>query len=789
MLPLLAFLWMAPQPPFLARHCGGCHAPNVAAGGLNLQALGAPSAANREQWARILKRIEAGEMPPKGQPRPDANDAKAFTAWIAGELSRLPRSTVTARRLNRVEYNNTVRDLLGVDLHAADDFPQDDSAFGFDNIAEALTVSPLLLEKQFAAAERIARQALFGPDAKTQTQRWEVPAPRRMEVTNPVKLTTPAYYSMFDYDVTGLSQPGSFHLTHRFPAEGDYVFRVIGAGNRPAGSEPGEMTFWIDGKMVQRFPVDEVMMSGFERRPDYWEVRTRLTAGMHDIVAAFPRQFEGLPPRFKGPNPSHKPEPPLPDPEKTWRALPPDAPPGKIEERRLAIEKAREQLANPRWEGMAVMEVEVTGPYDQRKGASPESLRKIFVCGHPDGRHQPGCIRKILSSLANRAFRRPATTKEVDGLSTLAATTISRGGSFEEGIAVGIQAILVSPAFLFRLDGGGDHALASRLSYFLWSTMPDEDLRRRADDGTLSRPAVLAAEVRRMLADGKSRALVENFAGQWLEIRRLESAQPDRDRFPDFEDYLRKSMVKETELFVENMIREDRSILDLIDGSYSFLNERLARHYGIRGVTGTEFRKVDVSQAHRSGILTQASILTASSYATRTSPVLRGKWILENLLNAPPPPPPPNVPALDEKPVGEAASLRVQLERHRSNQVCASCHARMDPLGFALENYDATGAYRTQEGKIPIDPEGALPDGTPLQGPDSLKRVLRQNSAAFAACLTEKLMIYALGRGLDRNDEAAVKQIVADAAATNYRFSSLILGIVNSPSFLKRGEP
>lgn len=784
----LALLLMAQQPPFLARHCSGCHGPGQAAGGFNLAALQPPAAGNVETWARILRRVQAGEMPPKPMPRPDAAESAAFTGWVSGELRRLERPLLTRRRLNRVEYDNTVRDLLGVDVHAAEDFPQDDSVFGFDNIAEALTVSPLLVEKQFAAAERIARQALFGPETRTATTRWEVPIPRRMEVTNPVKITVPAYYSMADYDVTGQSQPGAFHKVHRFPADGEYVFRVTGSTNRPEGSEPGEMTFLVDGKLVRRFPVESVEMSGFERRPDYWEVRVPLTAGMHEIVAAFPRQFEGLPPRFKGPNPSTLPQQPVVDPDLTYKPPPPGTPPHKVEERRLGLERAREQFRNPRYEGMAVVEVEVTGPYAARKGPTAESLRRVFVCGHLDGRHEAGCARKIVSTLAGRAFRRAVSPAEVDRLTGLAAGAVERGGSFAEGLVVAIQAMLVSPSFLFRGDGAGDYDLASRLSYFLWSTMPDDALLRRAGEGTLRQPEVLAAEVRRMLADGRSRALVANFAGQWLEIRRMESVQPDRDRFPDFDDYLRTSMVRETELFFANLIREDRSILDLIDGRYSFLNERLARHYGIGGVKGTEFRRVGLEDAGRSGIVTQASILTASSYATRTSPVLRGKWVLENLLNAAPPPPPPDVPALDVNGVGESASLRVQLEAHRRNQVCASCHARMDPLGFSLENYDAVGAWRTREGKIAIDPSGALPDGTPLAGPDSLKAVLRRDKDAFAACLVEKLLTYALGRAPRQEEAGVVRQIVADAAADRYRFSRVIGGVVRSASFLQGGE-
>jgi hypothetical protein len=540
-------------------------------------------------------------------------------------------------------------------------------------------------------------------------------------------------------------------------------------------------------------------MSGFERRPDHWDVRLKVQAGSHELEAAFPRQFEGLPPKFGGLNPSGRPTPPLRDPS-TLPPLPPDAPPGKHEERRINIERYKQQLLHPTFDGLSVMELDIVGPYEYRKGPSPESRRKIYTCGHLNGAHQPACERKILSSLARRAYRRAVSAQEVDRLVAIADSSQKRGGSFEDGISLAIEAVLVSPDFLFRMEAGDSHAaeapqpvsqyeLASRLSYFLWSSMPDEELLGCAEHGTLRKPEVLEAQVRRMLSERRSRALAENFAGEWLEIRRLESVQPDRDRYPDFDDYLRQSMRRETELFFQNMIQEDRGILDLIDGQYTFVNERLARHYGIRGVTGTGFRKVDLTGTRRSGILTQAGILTVSSYATRTSPVLRGKWILENFLNAPPPPPPANVPSLDEDAVGSSASLRHQLEEHRKNAVCASCHARMDPLGFALENYDAVGAWRKQDGKFPIDPTGSLPDGRTFQGAEGLKAILKEDRDAFAKCLTEKLLMYALGRGLERYDQPAVKQIVSRGAAHHYRFSSFILGIVNSIPFqMRSGE-
>jgi hypothetical protein len=400
-----------------------------------------------------------------------------------------------------------------------------------------------------------------------------------------------------------------------------------------------------------------------------------------------------------------------------------------------------------------------------------------------------------------RAYRRPVKDAEVAAVVGLATQARAKRDSVEEAIGLALQAILVSPDFLFRIekepaaaaaatgDAISDHELAARLSYFLWASMPDAELFRLADAGTLRKPEVLTAQVRRMLKDGKSQGLVEGFGGQWLQFRALESAAPDKERFPSFDNNLRLSMRRETELFFENLVREDRSLTDFIDGPYSFLNERLARHYGIPGVLGPEFRKVDLQGTRRSGVLTQGSVLTVSSYSTRTSPVLRGKWVLENFLAAPPPDPPAGTPRLDEAKIGADQSLRKQLEAHRSNQTCAACHSRMDPLGFGLENFDAIGAWRTEDGKYPVDAKGALPDGRAFDGPDEIKAILKGDRKEFAACVTEKLLTYALGRGLERYDRRTVREIVDRVAAREYRFSALVLEIVNSMPFqMRRGD-
>jgi hypothetical protein len=772
---------------------------------LNLELFGTPEAvaAHRDEFDKIVRRLEAGEMPPKPVPRPSETEVKAATAWIEAELDRLdfastPTSQVVARRLNRIEYNNSVRDLLGVETQPADEFPPDDSVFGFDNIAEALTLSPSLMEKYLATAERVAREAVFGPPVKkNQVAIFTPPVPRRMELTNRLQVEPPAYYTMFDYDVTGLSQPGVLHLTYRFPVDGEYLIRVVGANFRPVGSDPGQMDFWFDGKLIRSFPVLEAQQSGFERRPDQWDVPLKVPAGPHDMIVAFPRQFEGLPPVFGGPNPSKTDYDPCKSPRASNRCLaellkqPPETDPERERRRLENIERAKEEQLRPRpFEGLAVHELNIFWPAEYETRPSAASIGKIFICGSPTGPRDARCERSILSNLASRAYRRPATNGEVDELMAIAAGARRRGGTYQDGIALAIATVLSSPKFLFRIDrpavaqtGTAQHELASRLSSFLWSSLPDEQLTSAAARGVLRQPDVLEAQVRRMMADPKSQAFVQNFSNQWLEVRRLESQQPDRERYPDFDEYLRASMKKETELFFQHIMQEDRSILDFIDASYTFVNERLARHYGIRDVVGTEFRKVSLAGTGRAGVLTQGSVLTVSSYGNRTSPVLRGKWILENILNAPPPPPPPNVPTLREEGIGSQASMRQQLEQHRKNAVCASCHARMDPMGFGLEHYDAVGAWRSQDGKFPIDASGVLPDGRTFHGADGLASVLKTSKDAFAASLTEKMMTYALGRGMKRYDRPVIKEIVRRLAATDYRCSSLIMGIVNSRQF------
>jgi hypothetical protein len=765
--------------PFLSRNCYACHNSKVKTADVDLQQFKTADSIARDSdlWEKAIQKMRTGEMPPKGFPPPKPADVKTVTGWLHQELERAEQliqpdpGRVTARRLNRAEYNNTVRDLLGVDIHPADEFPQDDSGYGFDNIGDVLSLSPVLMEKYMAAAEKVVRAALFGQEQLKPTVSRYQPNYRDYPLSPK---------PLFDYDLTGLSMPNALHATHRFPVDGEYVFSVVPEGRRPHGSEPVEMAFWLDGKQVKVLEVDapsdgaSLDLFGQAR-----EFRMFVPAGDHWIAGTVLHLFDGLPPSYGGPNPSKRPV----APERPFRPRP-GLTPQQIEEIRVL----RQVPANR----VYIHYVEITGPYKQAQGPSRQSLKKILTCGHLNGRHLPSCERKIIAGMARRAFRRPVSPAELQPYLKLASLAKQQGAtSFEERIGVAIQGLLVSPDFLFRVEKSrtpqiSQHELASRLSYFLWSSMPDNELMRAADTGTLRNPQVLRAEINRMLKDPKARALVENFGGQWLETRRLESVTPDREKFPEFEEYLRMSMRKETDLLFENIIREDRSILEFIDANYSFLNQRLAEFYGIPNVKGAEFRKVDLSGTPRGGILTQASVLTVSSYANRTSPVLRGKWVLENILNAPPPPPPPNVPALDEKATGSSASMRQQMEEHRKNPTCASCHSRMDPLGFALENFNAIGGWRTQDGKFPIDVSGQLPDGRKFDGAAALKTILRQDHQAFGQGLTEKMLTYALGRGLERYDKRTVKQIAGKVEAGDYKFSSLVWEIVNSLPFQMR---
>ncbi len=717
--------------PFIAKNCVTCHNSKTKSGELDLQIYhdSASFVQGRDTWERVVQKVRSGEMPPKGLPRPAVADVKQITGWIESEFDRIDRSAkpdpgrVTAHRLNRVEYNNTVRDLIGVNFHPADDFPADDAGYGFDNIGDVLSLSPVLMEKYLKAAEKIVKAAIVVG--------WTPMKPTREKFSAESGAQKKA-----EKDPLPKRDPAALHIIHQFPVEGEYEIRASLAGKRP--TEPMKATLWIDGKVRKTY--DLVFTQDQQRA---FELRVPLTAGLHRIGGIV-----------------------------------------------TAVQP-----------GVVLDNIEVRGPYNQLQPPLPASHTRIIFCGHQPGQHNAECARKIVTEMARKAYRRPATEREVDNLLKFVAMAQKEGDPLEQGIRVALEAMLVSPNFLFRIerdqnpaDPGfmhpvGEFELASRLSYFLWSSMPDDQLLRLAEAKTLRDPGVLHAQVKRMLADPKSKALVENFGGQWLQLRNLDSVKPDPDKFPEFDLELRDAMKRETQMFFETIVQEDRSILDFIDAKFTFLNERLAQHYGIAGVEGPEMRRVALKGDRRSGVLTQASVLTVSSYPTRTSPVVRGKWVLENILNTPPPPPPPGVPNLNEEAVGSTASLRKQLEQHRANSMCASCHSKMDPLGFGLENYDAIGKWRTMDGKFPIDSSGVLPNGKSFQGSAGLKGILRAGKDEFTDCVTEKMLTYALGRGLERYDKPAVKSISKKVADGSYRFSRLILEIVDSMPFeMRRGD-
>ena len=818
--------------PFLERNCVDCHNNRRQKGGMNFERLETADtiASHVDDVEHMLLKLRTGEMPPEDEERPDPKEVEAVTAWIEKEFARLERVTppdpgrITARRLNRTEYNNTVRDIFGVDIRPADDFPQDDAGYGFDNIADVLSLSPVLLEKYMVAAEKVVRTAMFGHEPEP---------PTIVRLRAPTAVVAPTRVVPASYDRSGLSLPNAVHAMQRIAVPGEYLVRAFLGGRRPLGSMPVRIGLYVDGALVADQELDPAAQASFEDDEQQFdgktlEFRVPLAAGERWIAATILDLYDGLPKEFAGPKPSERPEQ-----FKVPTFTPPknNPTPERIELFRKNFEKRQKDLAKAGINMARVGRLELAGPYEPQTQPSRTSLQVVYACGHPPiaareglpepsgggGRpsaearpspqrrrtveHQPWCALKNISHVANRAFRRPVGREELAPYVAVMARAQKAGESFDEALAIALQAILVSPDFLFRIEQDHpsatadalpitDHELAARLSYFLWSSLPDEQLRGLADRKMLRKPGVLEKQIARMLADAKARALVEEFGGQWLQFRALESVSPDREKFPDFDNYLRLSMRNETMLFFEHIVRDDRSVLDFLDAKYSYLNERLARHYGIDGVAGPEFRRVALEDGQRGGVLTQASVLTVSSYATRTSPVLRGRWILDNLLDAPPPDPPANVPALDEKAIGDTASLRQQMEAHRANPTCASCHRRMDPLGFGLENYDAIGMWRTMDGKFEIDPVGQLPDGRAFHQPSELRTILLQDRQDFARALTSKLLIYALGRGLERYDKPTVRGIVNRLPQHDYRFSGLVLEIVKSLPFqMRRGIP
>ena len=726
--------------PLLKKYCHDCHSGEKPESdvGLDRYKNQAAAVAVPRVWEGVALKLRTGEMPPEDSPQPTADERALIQSWIEKEVFHIdcggPRDPgrVTIRRLNRAEYNNTIRDLVGVDFQPADDFPADDVGYGFDNIGDVLSMPPILLEKYLTAAEKIAQAAIVddGPPPVLGTY-----SGRRLKVRDGGRRANRE---------VRLNSEGTVEADVRLPAEGEYLLRV-----RAYGEQAGPDVTKISLQLGDLKPTD-VDVPAVEADPQVYEVRVKSPAGGVKFKASFINDYY---------------QPSDPDPAKR--------------DRNLVIEY-----------------LEIAGPVAPT--ALPQSHMRI-IPREPTTEDRTALAREVVGNFATRAFRRPATTSEIDRLVKFIDLAEKEGDSFRAGVRLAMQAVLVSPHFLFRIELDpepnnpksirqlGDFELATRLSYFLWSSMPDDELFALAREGKLREGDHLRQQVARMLKDNKAKALVENFAGQWLQLRNLKQVVRDPGAFPQFDDGLRWAMRTETEMFFAAIVSEDHSVLEFLDADFTFLNERLARHYGIEGVQGAEFRRVKLSGDQRGGVLSQASVLTVTSQPTRTAPVKRGKWILENLLGAAPPPPPPGVPELSEKAeVVLSGTLRQRLEQHRAKAECAVCHNRMDPLGFGLENYDAIGAWRSQDGKFPIDASGTLPGGQSFNGPRELKGLLKAKRGEFVRCLAEKLLTYSLGRGLEIYDQCTVNDLVAACEQWDYKFSSLVMAVVQTDAFQKR---
>lgn len=748
--PILAGDFEKDGVAFIQKHCIGCHGEKKKSAGVALHSFTTDASLlkNRKLWDNVIKVVSEGEMPPSDKPKPMVEETDKFLASVnaifeKADLNAKPDpGRITIRRLNKTEYANTVRDLTGVDFDPAEDFPADDIGYGFDNIGDVLTLSPVLLERYLAAAESITNRAILANPPKT-PERW-VSSKYLEPGTDPEKI--PKYRPI---------TTGNLNSQYSITLSGDYVFRFRGYAET-IDNDPVQVSVTLDGTKVGAFQL----AGGDVKSAKPYEVKLNITRGSARIAVN------------------------IENPKKNAD--------GK--ERRLLIEN-----------------FQLNGPTDMR----PESHKKLLAADASKPKREQ--YREILNRFASKAYRRPATPEETERLVKLVESAEARGDKFETAMQFAMQAVLTSPKFLFRveLDDRPDtpdahpineYQLASRLSYFIWASMPDDELFALAAKNQLS--ANLEAQIKRMLKDPKANSLVDNFVMQWLQLKRLASFAPDQKQFPHFNEDLRRSMMKETQLFFQEMVREDRSILDVVDGRYTYLDGKLADIYGIKDTKGNywstpkpvpggqkipwdKFVRVDLpADGLRSGILTQASILTVTSNPTRTSPVKRGRWVLEQVLGTPPPPPPPNVPELkeDSKAIS-SGSLRQRMEEHRKNPACANCHAKMDAMGFAFENFDAIGKFRLRDGAFNIDPAGKLPDGREFKNPQQLKLLLKEKKELIASNWAEKMLTYALGRGLEYYDKKTLKKIVAGTATGEFKFSALVTEIVKSDAFrMRRGK-
>ena len=771
----------------LQQFCIACHNDSLQSGNLSFQKIDLTQVSGHGAIPeRLLAQLRSGRMPPVGMPRPDHNTYTSLITWLETEIDKLaasnpnPGRTDTFHRLNRSEYANAVRDLLSLEVNVEELLPADDiDAYGFDNMTEVLNVSPALMESYLSAARKTARMSIGESPLAPIAETYEVPI-----------LLNQADRMSEDLP---FGSRGGLAVRHYFPADGDYDLAITLHRNyvnyvRGLGSSH-ELEVRLDGKLVQTFSFGgeepDVLQApasyaGNQFGDSEWEeymlfadsnllLQFPATAGPHVVGVSFVRKFT-------------EPEGVLQPPQSVFAA---------------AVNEMRDGDA-------AVERMEITGPYRSTPARNTPSRRAIFTCqpANDTGRAQEACAFGILASLAQRAYRRPVGDAEVNMLMNFYRAGLS-DGSFDDGIQLALERLLISPDFLFRVERDPVNIepdtnyqltsieLASRLSFFLWSSIPDIELLDTAKNGTLQNPQVLEQQTRRMLADPRSKALVQNFAGQWLYLRNLRSLVPDAVEFPEFDENLRDAFRQESELFFESLIRENRSVTDLLGNGYTFMNERLAKHYGIENVYGSHFRRIYLEgeiAEQRGGILGQGSLLTATSYANRTSPVLRGKWVLTNILGTPPPPPPPDVSDLPERGAdGQQANIRDRLLQHRADPACSGCHAPMDPLGLALENYDAIGRWRvTGEAGVPIDASGQMPNGAQFYGLQGLRELLLERRDEFVGTVTEKLLAYAMGRPPEYFDKPTIRSIVRDTALENHSWSSIIVGIVLSTPFRNR---
>jgi hypothetical protein len=751
------------QMAMLRQYCGGCHNSKLKTANISFDGASlAKIEASTDFWEKVLWKLKTNQMPPAGLPGPSPAARRSAVAYLQGELDRSATvhpdpGTPTIHRLNRAEYSNAIRDLLALDVQPGNSLPPDDTGYGFDNIGDVLSMSPVLVERYLSVARQVARLAVGNPDVKPVIDVFDGLG----EVRTGAKGQRAGRNDRISEDLP-FDSVGGLSFRYTFPVDAEYKFTIKTARPNSGFGEAAP-------------PVGQI-----------FELNVPVKAGVRHVGLTFLRSdalAETLPGAGRGGGGFGRGGP---------------APPTAHLD--LRLDGARLKLYDmPEGQrGREINELDIAGPYNVTGPGDSASRQRIFVCRPSTRSDEKPCATKILSALGRRAFRRPFTPADLQAF--LAFYDDGRQeGTFDAGIEAALRAMLVSPEFLFRVERDpaaapasgvyriSDLELASRLSFFLWSSIPDEELLAVAERGKLKDTATLQQQVARMLADPKSKSFVNNFTGQWLLLRNIDQIKPDVEQYPVFDESLRRSFRRETELLFDWVLRQNRPATELIDANYTFLDARLAEFYGIRGVYGSRFRRVELTDANRGGLLGQGSILTATSYPTRTSVVLRGKWVLESLLGSPPPPPPPDVPALELHGKGRQLSVREAMEAHRANPVCASCHARMDPIGFSLENYDGIGTWRTSDNGSQIDASGKLPDGAQFVGPAGLKKLLlSQHRDEFVSTFAEKLLTYALGRGVEAPDRPALRQIIRDAEREQLTVAALIRAIVVSQPFQMR---